>query len=72
MTLINWLLKPKMYTNTFFFNFILYENTIWDIFLYFERLGHMHENKIFFLFFHIYFLQRFRETKYCNTGFVFL
>jgi len=63
MTLINWLLKPKMYTNTFFFNFILYENTIWDIFLYFERLGHMHENKIFFFVFPYIFFATFQRNQ---------
>ena len=36
MALINWILKLKMHANTFFFfNFILHENTIWDIFFIF-------------------------------------
>ena len=40
-------------------------------FLYFERLGRMHENKVFFLFF--YFFRNIAEkTEYFNTGFVFL
>jgi hypothetical protein len=49
VTLINWLLKPKcVLIRIFIFYFLyiyIYENTIWFIF---ERLGRMHENKIFY------------------------
>jgi len=39
----------------------------YDFFKIFERLGHMHENKIFF-----YFFFASMKTKYFNTGFVYL
>ena len=48
VALITWLLKLK-YMLTHIFDFLSYENTIW--FFVVLRLGHMHENKIFFLFF---------------------
>ena len=41
-------------------------------FLYLERFDRMHEKKVFFFIFFIYFLQHFREIGYFNTGFVFL
>jgi len=49
MTLINWLLNLKMYANAFFLIFIWKYDMI---FIYiFERLGHMHTYKTYFLFF---------------------
>jgi len=55
VALITWLLKLK-YMLTHIFDFLSYENTI--SFFVVLRLGHMHENKIFF-----YFLQRFDENQ---------
>jgi hypothetical protein len=56
VTLINWLLKPKcvlIHILNFYFLYIyIYENTIWYIF---ERLGRMHENKLFYLFIYLCF-----------------
>jgi hypothetical protein len=42
------------------------------MFYIFERLGHMHENKIFFLFFLYFIWQHFGEIEYFNTRFVSL
>jgi len=39
----------------------------YDFFLFFERLGRMYENKIFFIFFNVL-----MKIGYFNTGFVSL
>ena len=49
MTLINWLLKPKCMLIHIFEFFLMYEDT--NFIFIFERLGRMHKNKTFFLFF---------------------
>ena len=56
MALINWLLKSNCMLKHIFFEILLYENTIW--FFFFERLGRMHENKIFFLFYNFFVMFR--------------
>ena len=55
-------IKAKMHANTYFFEIffvVLKYNMIF--FLFFERLGRMHENKIFYYFF--------TKTRYFNTEF---
>jgi len=57
-------IKAKMHVKNIFLKFsLLYSNTIWFFFI-FERLGRMHENKIFFLFmFIIYFLMSWQKPS---------
>jgi hypothetical protein len=66
-------IKAKMHANIYFLKFsLLYENTIWWIFilfLFFERLGRMHENKNIFLFL---FFNVLTKTRYFNTRFISL
>jgi hypothetical protein len=49
------------------FESLLYENMIWFFYFIFERLGRMHENKIFFLFLNVL-----TKTGYSNIRFVSL
>jgi hypothetical protein len=59
-------IKAKMHANTYFLKFsLLYENTIWFFIIIFERLGRMHEKKIFYFFNFVL-----TKTIYFNTGFV--
>jgi len=44
-------IKAKMHANTYFLKFLCYMKIQYDFFLFFERLGRMYENKIFFIFF---------------------
>jgi len=58
-------IKAKMHAKTFIFFFMKIQYDFFIIFL--ERLGRMHENKIFFIYLFI-----FTKIRYFNTGFVSL
>jgi hypothetical protein len=62
MTLINWLLKPKYMLNIFC-NCFCCMKVQYDVFLFFDRVGRMHEKKYFFFVFDIIFLQYFKENQ---------
>jgi hypothetical protein len=72
MAIINLLLKLKYMLKYFFdlFLFYVYKKR-YNFFFIFERLGRMHENKIFFLFYNL-FCNVLTKTRYFNIGFVSL
>jgi len=71
VTLINCLLKPKcMLIHIFEIFFVIWKYNMIFFYFIFERLGRMHENKIFFLFYFYFFVLP--KTGYFNTKLVSL